>query len=88
MITQRLKFFVCTKLSPACKFAGGIRELQAAPSMSAIYRRENLHLNLKIETTFKNLFTIRGIYTKAYPTIPLCRWFRFAQLAKGKKFRP
>ncbi len=20
--------------------------------------------------------------------MPLCRWFRFAQLAKGKKFRP
>jgi hypothetical protein len=21
-------------------------------------------------------------------SLPLCRWFRFAQLAKGKKFRP
>ncbi len=35
------------KLNPACKFAGGIRELHAAPIMLAIYRRENLNLNLK-----------------------------------------
>jgi hypothetical protein len=38
MITLKLKFFACTKLSPACKFAGGIRELLAAPIMLAIYR--------------------------------------------------
>jgi hypothetical protein len=35
---SRLKFFAFTKLSPACKFAGGIHKLQAAPIAFAIYR--------------------------------------------------
>ncbi len=26
--------------------------------------------------------------TNLNPYLPMCRWFRFAQLAKGKKFRP
>ncbi len=30
-LLQGIKFFACTKLSPACKFASGIRELHAAP---------------------------------------------------------
>ena len=38
-------FFAFTKLSPARKFAGGIRELQAAPIAFAIYRWD--YLNLK-----------------------------------------
>jgi hypothetical protein len=33
-----LKFFAFTKLSPVRKFAGRIRELQAAPIAFAIYR--------------------------------------------------
>ncbi len=37
-LDNTFKFFACTKLSPACKFAGGIRELHAAPIMLAIYR--------------------------------------------------
>jgi hypothetical protein len=32
------EFFACKKLSTACKFACGIRELQAAPIMLAMYR--------------------------------------------------
>ncbi len=50
-------------MNPACKFAGGIRELHAAPIKIAIYRWENLNLNKKIETTFKNRFTVCGPYT-------------------------
>jgi hypothetical protein len=33
-----IKYIAFTKLSPARKFAGGIRELQAAPIAFAIYR--------------------------------------------------
>ncbi len=31
-------------------------------------------------------FTVRAC--KKYSKLYVCRWFRFAQLAKGKKFRP
>ncbi len=51
-LLQRIKFFACTKLSPACKFAGGIRELHGAPIMLAIYRWVNLNLNLNNREDF------------------------------------
>jgi hypothetical protein len=40
---QRLKL----KLNPACKFAGGIRELHAAPIMLAIYPLRELNFKFK-----------------------------------------
>ncbi len=33
------------------------------------------------------IFIEISIFSKIYES-ELCRWFRFAQLAKGKKFRP
>jgi hypothetical protein len=45
---------------------------------------QNLKINL-ISRFKKRLFYHHGMF---YDVLPMCRWFRFAQLAKEKKFRP
>jgi hypothetical protein len=69
-----LNFFTCTtKLSAACKFLGGIRELHATLIMfcnTAI--EENYNKNLKrreIPYTTRNSYTLVGLCIDA--TIPL-----------------
>jgi hypothetical protein len=57
-----------------------VEEVAKAIGMSSsfynTFEEENIfELHYKIVETFKTLCIV-------------CRWFRFAQLAKGKKFRP
>ncbi len=57
-----------------------------------MFEKDVLQKILCIQRNFisYNKFTILRelIYQKYIKNFPLCRWFRFAQLAKGKKFRP
>ncbi len=46
-----------------------------------------LHSNQEFTKVSKNQLNQNTLLKVFYRTL-LCRWFRFAQLAKGKKFRP
>jgi hypothetical protein len=60
--------------------------LISQPIFKEVLRRENQ--GLKVYTVERSsVFSMTGTYFWFVLSI-LCRWFRFAQLAKGKKFRP